>query len=291
MTLAQAPESPKARHWVSAKSSRRIGSNRRAKCQSAAETLAAERQAGSAVGEMYAERVNLVILYVSVVIVSAVTTLGTTLILHRAAHSSRADDRVTVPNLVGVSEKDARENVRALGLTLLVGARKSAPGAEPDTVVAQSIPAGESMPRGQALTVTFARATPKAPDVVGRTLDDAKQVLRDQGIEIEEGQAVASNDVVKGHVVSQDPPAGAALDQARSVLVTLSSGPSEIAVPKLLGQPVSKAKDALKEAGLELGDIVWTELAETSSGVVLNQNPLPDAKAKPGDKVSITVNR
>jgi serine/threonine-protein kinase len=226
-----------------------------------------------------------------VLLVSALTSFGTSWIVLHSRHASPVVDRVAVPNLVGVAEKDARENLRALGIVLLVGARKPTPDVEADTVIAQSIPPGQQLARGEAITVTFALAVPKLPNLVGRTLDEAKQLLGAQGIELQEGKAVASNDVARGRIVSQDPPAGGAHDKTEPVVVSLSSGPSEIVVPKLLGQPLSKAKETLEAAGLVLGGIVWTELGETPTGIVLNQNPLPDIKAKPGDKVSITINR
>lgn len=224
-----------------------------------------------------------------VVVVSALTAFGTTVLVLRSGKFLRPEHRVTVPNLVGISEKDARSNLQALGLVLLVGARKPTANAKPDTVTTQSTPPGQSVPRGRAITVTFAEALPNVPDVVGHTLDEARQLLAKQGIEVKEGKPVASNDVAKDHVVSQDPPAGPVPKKPEQVVVSLSSGPSQVAVPKVIGQSVSKAKDTLTKAGLK-PQVVWTALAETATGVVLNQRPAPNAKAKPGDKVMITVN-
>jgi eukaryotic-like serine/threonine-protein kinase len=228
-------------------------------------------------------------LYLSVVVLSALTAFGTTVFVLRSGRFTRTEQRVTVPNLVGISEKDARANLQALGFVFLVGARKPTADAQPDTVIAQSVAPGQALPHGQAITLTFAEALPKVPDVVGHTLDEARQLLAKQGIQVEEGKPVPSKDVAPGHVVSQDPPAGPAPKKPTQVVVSLSSGPSEVAVPKVLGQPVTKAEDTLKAAGLE-AQVVWTELAETATGVVLSQRPAPDAKAKPGDKVMITVN-
>jgi serine/threonine-protein kinase len=233
--------------------------------------------------------VNRFALYLSVIVVSAATAFGTTVyVLRSGRFSPKKEARVTVPKLVGISEKDARANLQALHLLLLVGARKPTPDVQPDTVIAQSIPPGQTLPRGQAITVTFAQAPPKVPDVVGHTLDEAKQLLAKQGIGVEEGKPVASKDVAEGHVVLQDPPAGPARKKPARVVVSLSSGPSEVVVPKVLGQPVGKAKETLEAAGLE-AQVMWTARAETATGIVLSQRPAPDTKAKPGDKVMITA--
>jgi serine/threonine-protein kinase len=231
-----------------------------------------------------------ILLYVTVVLVSAVTAIGTSLVSQRSSLFSRADEPVVVPNLVGISEADARANLRALGFVLLVGPRKPMPDAEPDTVIAQSIPAGQSVPRGAAITVSFARAMPKVPNLVGQSLQEATALLGKQELTLEQGEPVASNEVAAGRIVSQTPLAGVARAKAQPVVVRVSSGPGEATVPKLLGQPVNKAKEALKAAGLELGPITWLDQGETPVDVVLNQHPVADTKVKPGEKVRITVN-
>jgi beta-lactam-binding protein with PASTA domain len=237
-------------------------------------------------------------LYASVVLISATTAIATTVVIHMASSGqwrsglfSRGDERVVVPNLVGISEKDARENLRALGVVLLLGPRKRASDADPDTVIAQSVAAGQSAQRGSAVTVTLASAGPNVPDVIGRSLPEATQLLAKEDLTLEQGEPVASSDFPLGRIVSQDPTAGISHGKARSVVVRVSSGPTEAIVPRLLGQPVSKAKETLKQAGLELGQITWIAQAETPVDIVLNQQPAPDTKSKPGEKVRITVNR
>jgi beta-lactam-binding protein with PASTA domain len=234
-------------------------------------------------------------LYASVVLISATTAIGTTVVIHMATTGQWrsglfAHERVVVPNLVGTSEKDARENLRALGLVLLLGPRQSKAGADPDTVIAQSIAAGQSAQRGDAITLTFPRVAANIPNLIGRSIAEATFLASQQDLKLEQGQPLASNDVPAGQIASQEPAAGASDGRARVVVVRVSSGPSEAVVPKILGQPINKAKEALKQAGLELGQITWLDQGETPVDVVLNQRPLPDTKVKPGDKVSITVN-
>jgi len=91
-------------------------------------------------------------------------------------------------------------------------------------------------------------------------------------------------------VVSQLPAAEAPQEADKPVLVRISSGPGEIEVPRLLGQGIEKVKTQAKDLGFVL-KIVWTDEGETEEYVVLNQTPAPGAKIKPGDPITVTVNR
>ena len=68
--------------------------------------------------------------FIVVVFVSMVTSVATVLGIERlkllAPPPAHVQPKVGVPNLSGLSENDARENLKALGLVFLVGERKAA---------------------------------------------------------------------------------------------------------------------------------------------------------------------
>jgi len=232
-------------------------------------------------------------LVVLVVLVSMVTSIGTVLGIDRLKQlnpQTHEVPRVGVPSLKGLSENDARQNIQALGLVLLVTERKPVAGAEPGTVVEQTPAAGQQLAARASVSVTLARELPKVPSVVGRTLAEATALLAQGGYKLEAGEPVADASVPKGSVVSQLPGAQAAQEIDKPVVVRVSSGPGDIEVPKLLGQSVEKVKAQATELGFEL-KIAWTEEGETPTYVVLNQNPVAGKKIKPGGSVTITVNR
>src|SRR6478609_8412540 len=190
-------------------------------------------------------------LLVAAVLVSIVTSVATVLSMERLkliaapqpTHEQPAA-KVGVPSLKGLSENDARENLKALGLVFLVSERKTVSGAGPGTVVEQSPAAGQQL-------------DPHVP---------------------------------KGSIVSQLPAADAPQETDKPVIVRVSAGPGEIEVPKLLGQGLEKTRAQAKELGLEL-KILWTEMGETPTFVVLSQNPAAGKKIKPGEAVTVTINR
>lgn len=233
-------------------------------------------------------------LVIVVVLLSIVTSIATVLGIERmksltpAPHEQPA--KVGVPSLKGLSEEDARQNLKALGLLFLVGERKAASGTKPGTIVEQTPAAGQQVePRG-SVTVTLARELPKVPSVVGRTLPEATALLAQGGYKLEPAEPIADAHVPKGSVVSQLPEADASLETDKPVSVRVSSGPGEVEVPRLLGQNIEKVKTQAKDQGYTL-KIVWTSEGETDEYVVLNQNPVPGTKIKPGDPVTVVVNR
>jgi len=194
-----------------------------------------------------------------------------------------------VPDLRGFTEADARTNTQSSNLTLLVAAREPSAEAKPGTVIRQSIPAGQRVPRQHPVSVVIADALPKIPDLKGLTVADATKKLEDLGYKFVAGAPIADATVPAGQVIRQDPAADTAAEKGKSVTVQVSSGPGEVAVPKLAGLGVPIAKKKLEELGLEL-TIRWVSLAETPTAIVLNQKPPPNEKVKPGSKVEVVVN-
>jgi serine/threonine-protein kinase len=232
-------------------------------------------------------------LVVLVVLVSMVTSIGTVVGIERLKQLNpqpHEPPKVGVPSLKGLSENDARQNLQALGLVFLVSERKPAAGADPGTVVEQTPAAGQQAVAHASVSVTLARELPKVPSIVGRTLAEATALLAQSGYKLEAAEPIADASVPKGSIVSQLPEAQAAQEIEKPVVVRVSAGPGEIEVPKLLGQSVEKVKTQATDLGFVL-KIVWTEEGETPEYVVLNQNPVAGKKIKPGDAVTITVNR
>ena len=232
-------------------------------------------------------------LVIVVVLLSMVTSIATVLGIERMKQltpQTHVQPKVAVPSLKGLSEDDARQNLKALGLVFLVSERKAAPGALPGTVVEQTPAAGQQLEPHASVGVALARELPKVPSVVGKTLMEAVALLQQSNYKLEQADSIADAQVPKGAVVSQLPEAGAPQETDKPVVVRISSGPGDVEVPKLFGQGVEAVKTKLKDLGLTL-KILWTEEGETDNYVVLNQNPAPGTKIKPGDAITVTVNR
>jgi serine/threonine-protein kinase len=224
---------------------------------------------------------------------SALTAAGTVYVLERAdAFGARrvAVDQTEVPELKGLPENDARENLRAQRLALVIKARTPSPQAKPGTVVEQSLPPGHRLAAGSPVAVVIADELPKVPSVAGLVVAEATAKLAERGFKLKLGPPLPDANVAEGKVAAQDPAADTPLATNVPVIVQLSTGPSEIEMPKVVGQPLATVKTDLERAGLKVAPVRWVSLAETATFVVLSQKPEAGQKVKPGTEVQLTAN-
>jgi serine/threonine-protein kinase len=205
------------------------------------------------------------------------------------AEPSAALPQVSLPKLEGLSEEDARSNLAALGLPMIIGERRASPGAKPGTVVTQSVATGASVEKGTAITVAIAEAVPVVPDLSGKSQAEATALLEPLGYKLQISGTSPHATIETGLVVSQEPVSGESPAGEGPILVRLSAGPSEVEVPKVAGFTINNAKKLLAEAGLE-AEVQWTARAETMEYLVLQQTPKPGEKLEAGSKVRLVVN-
>ncbi len=224
---------------------------------------------------------------------SAATSIGTLYLaerLHLFQQEAPAVATVVVPNLEGLPQTDAMNNLNNLGLVLMIGGREPSATLADNTVVRQSVPAGQSVSKGQAVTVTLAKALPKVPSVTGKTVAQATAALLEAGYKAEPGEPIHHDTIPEGQVISQIPEPGTALAEQKSVQLTVSKGAGDLEVPKVIGMTFGKAKSTLEEKGLK-AKVRWVNLAETSSNVVLRQTPEPGSKTSKDTEVELVINR
>jgi eukaryotic-like serine/threonine-protein kinase len=223
---------------------------------------------------------------------SVVTTAAATYLIQRyqvfpqetPPHSAPA------PMLVGLSEADARANTAALQIALLVEGREPSAGATPGTVIRQSVAPGQPVLDGTGINVVFAASMPAVPKVTALGLVEATEKLTRAGYKAVQAEPVPHPQLAVGSVVSQFPAAEAELAAGSPVTLHLSSGPSVLDVPKLIGLALPTARDKLTEMGLNL-KVRWVSRAETIENHVLSQRPPPGQKLAPKGTIEVVVNR
>ena len=196
----------------------------------------------------------------------------------------------SVPDLVGLAEADAKTNLGTLGLSMLIAGREQHATAEAGTVVSQSPGAGELAAPGATVKLTFALAPPKLPDVVGKKVAAATELLKGAGYEVRVDEAVPSEKHPVDVVVSQDPAPGTPALKGAKVALRPSAGASAVEVPNLVGTSLQNAKAGAEKAKLKL-KVQWVALAETTSYVVLRQTPAAGQSVAPDSELIVVVNR
>jgi eukaryotic-like serine/threonine-protein kinase len=135
---------------------------------------------------------------------------------------STGAEQVTVPDVVGSTEDEARSRLGDEGLRVTVR-REASQDEEPGTVLRQDPAAGEKVDDGSAVTIVVAREPQEVavPDITGESQADAVARLSDEGFRIRQRTQPVDSEDGDGVVISQDPAGGNA---PRGSTVTITVG-------------------------------------------------------------------
>ena len=143
------------------------------------------------------------------------------------------------------------------------------------------------------LYISKGGATTGLINVVGKTVEEATTDLEAAGYSVQVGSEVFSDVVEKGLVAYTDPKAGEQVSAGAMVTLHVSKGKEEVnvEVPSLLGKSRAEAKQALAEAGLQLGETTKSYSDSYEEGEICIQSPSAGKEVKQGTTVSITVSK
>jgi len=135
-------------------------------------------------------------------------------------------------------------------------------------------------------------ATPKTviPNLEGKTLMEATDILKERGLKIESEESFSST-VEEGKIISQDPEAGIKVKKDTVVKVVISKGEELITIPDVVGLSRDDAIAKLVRVGLEIGEIIEEEDDEVPAGTIISQEPEADTKAKKGTVINLVVSK
>ncbi|HWU23186.1 MAG TPA: PASTA domain-containing protein, partial [Nocardioides sp.] len=127
------------------------------------------------------------------------------------------------------------------------------------------------------------------PGVLSDTRAQAAAALDRAGLQAEFGDAVYSDSVQAGHVVSTDPSPGSRILPHQTVVVTLSKGPEVHDLPNLRGQTVAQASTTLAAVKMVVGrEIdVWSETVPV--GQIIRTDPAYGSRAAKSLPVDTSV--
>ncbi|WP_405556320.1 Stk1 family PASTA domain-containing Ser/Thr kinase [Streptomyces sp. NBC_01171] len=131
----------------------------------------------------------------------------------------------------------------------------------------------------------------RVPPVLSRTQDQAEQRLKAAGLEVGSVKRAYSDTVDRGTVISTDPSAGSRVRGHASVGLTVSLGPRTVSVPRVEGQPLERARERLKAAGLEPGMVTREFSDEVGRGSVIGTTPDAGTERHAGSAIALVVSK
>jgi beta-lactam-binding protein with PASTA domain len=129
------------------------------------------------------------------------------------------------------------------------------------------------------------------PDIVGKTIPEARAELSKVRISIELVGTGFSSSLERGRVMSQDPPAGQRLKVFRRVKALISKGSETVIVPKVTGLALEAVGKPLAAAGLVKGAVSLIHTPRFPAGRVILQYPPAESQAARDSAVNIMVSQ
>ncbi|WP_242614624.1 Stk1 family PASTA domain-containing Ser/Thr kinase [Actinomadura roseirufa] len=191
--------------------------------------------------------------------------------------------------IIGMKVEAARSKLKHGGLDVQVAEPVFDDRVRKGEVARSDPPPGARVAKGRTVTLTPSRGrTPRdVPDVQGKSLDEARGILRDKGFTIGRTSTSVSQTVAKDRVISTDPAAGDKVSPDEPVSVVLSSGMS---MPDLVGANGESAANQLRSLGLDV-KVDRRKAEGKPPNTVISQDPAQGTGVSRGDKVTLVVSK
>ncbi|MEY4401648.1 MAG: hypothetical protein RL072_1513 [Actinomycetota bacterium] len=225
----------------------------------------------------------------SVISVIALVALG--IFGFRAFTDENAGANIVVPNVIGLSIEEAKSLLIDLGLTPIEDP-KVRENASNDVVYEQTPVADTLARQGENVILVYnpGFVPVTVPNLVGLSVQEATNVLKDVGLRLVVDQFVASTDIPANQILVQLPTAGLGARPNSVVTVNVSAGTNTVRVPDVIGDDQAAASKLLSASPLNLVVTVVLESSDViEAGRVIRSEPLGDTAVAPGSSIVLYV--
>lgn len=198
--------------------------------------------------------------------------------------------QVTVPDISGLSTQEARDELRGMGLALVVEAEEFDSSTPAGHVIKQDTPPGTRVKGHSGLVrvmVSRGLKVQRIPNVIGMKIDQARALFRQKSIVIGKEILVHSDSIPDGQIIAQNPMpeqwAGGA------ITVIASMGPADVIYfcPDFTGMTKQEALDLADQLGIS------TSIKEPSNTnfdlKISSQSPAPGTEILKSGIVYLTI--
>ncbi len=197
----------------------------------------------------------------------------------------------TVPDLLGQTIGEAQATLDREGLVLDDITEAFHDVAPKGTVVDSQPRPGSGVKEGTRILLTVSNGPElfAIPEVVGKPLEDAKDLMEDAGFTLAASSEQHHDSIPAGAVISREPGAGEA-KRGTAFQAIVSKGPPLVAVPKVDGRSTGEAKSALEGAGFVYASS--GAFSETlPEGRVIRTEPRGGTQAPKGSRITAIVSK
>ena len=227
-------------------------------------------------------------IFIALVLLFAISLGGT------IAYSKLTNPKeVLLPNLVGISKEDAKQQVEDLGLKLEVSSEEFNSDYAEGYIISQDPLYSDNynVKMGTTIKVVVSKGIEEStvPDLKGKSKEDAIKLLEDANLKYEIVEE-ESKKIESGYVISQETDANTKVNAGDTVVIHVSTGIKKSSVPSVIGKSEDDAKKALTDLGLKV-TVANEEDSSKENGVVLKQSVDAGKEVEQGSSITITVNK
>ncbi len=132
----------------------------------------------------------------------------------------------------------------------------------------------------------------EVPDVSGKSVSDAIDILQDAGFNVADEQENIASDIIDvGDVVKTSPAAGSSRKKGSTIKLYISSGEGTVLIEDYKGKNYLEIKGALTSRGLNVdvkSEVISESDSEYNDGDIIAQSVDPGEKLTTGDTITLT---
>lgn len=200
--------------------------------------------------------------------------------------------KITMPDVVGLSEKAAEKELKEAGSTNYQFVQEHSTEVKEGYVISQNVEQKTEIAKDTQIIITVSAGAEELEiaDVTGMDEDSAYETLTSQGFKPTRSYKF-DDEVDEGCAISTDPKAGSKAKAGDSIVIYISQGQEEklVGVPELVGLTEAAARGSIEANKLTVGNVTYEFNSDVEAGLVIRQSITKDTQVKEGSTIDIVI--
>jgi len=203
------------------------------------------------------------------------------------------NNSVIVPDVRGMSEKDANRSLEKVALNVRIDRRQHEADVPEGYVVAQRPRPNDTVKQGRtiSLTMSLGAKTQRVPELKDLSLRQGRLMLDRQKLQTGRVARVRHEGESRETVLSCSPAPGEQVEEGAEInlLVGVGGRPKRFMMPDLGGQDLLFIKEKLQRRGFRVSNIRYERRRDVYPNTIIDQAPAPGVMIREGDSIELVA--